>query len=399
MSHLLLSEIFPPRTGGSGRWFWETYRRLPREGFCIAAGDHAQAAAFDRTHDLRVHRLPLTLPAWGLRSWTGLKGYAKAFAALRRVVKAEKVDLVHVGRCLPEGVVALAAKRLLGVPYLCYVHGEDVSTARDSREHAFLVRRVLKNARLLIANSQNTARVLREDWGAPDEQVRVLHPGADASYFTPAAADRAVRAALGWTGRTVVLTVGRLQRRKGHDMMIQALPAVRRSVPDVLYAIAGDGDERARLEALAAETGVADRVQFLGEVTDERLLACYRQCDLFALPNRQDGTDIEGFGMVLLEAQACGKPVLAGDSGGTAETMQVGRTGRIVDCTRPEPLAAAVVELLTDEAARRRMGRAARDWVVQQFDWPALGRRAERLFIGEATGRPVPAPAREAVAV
>src|SRR5207248_6025387 len=127
---------------------------------------------------------------------------------------------------------------------------------------------------------------LREEWGIPAERVVVLNPGADTRYFTPAEPDAAVRARLGWGGRRVVLTVGRLQKRKGHDVMIRALPAVRRAVPDVFYAVVGDGEERPALEDLARSEGVADAVQFLGEVSDAQLLDCYRQCDLFALPNR-----------------------------------------------------------------------------------------------------------------
>ena len=379
MSHLLLSEIFPPRTGGSGRWFWETYRRLPREDYFIAAGEHELAVAFDRSHDLRVHRLPLTLNQWGVRSFTGLNGYRRAYFGLHRLLRSEKVELIHVGRCLPEGVVALLAKWRLGVPYVCYIHGEDVTTAKDSREHAFLVRRVLNNSRILIANSENTARVFAKNGESPPRKSMFCTPASTRTIFRRPV-DSAVRAELGWTDKSVVLTVGRLQKRKGHDMMIRALPAIRRTIPNVLYAIAGDGDERAGLEATANYEGVADQVQFLGEITDEQLLQCYRQCDLFALPNRQVGADIEGFGMVLLEAQSCGKPVLAGDSGGTSETMRIDQTGRIVDCTRPEPLAAAVSDLLTDERARKRMGDAAREWVVEQFDWSSLRHRAELLF-------------------
>src|SRR5689334_21407259 len=126
MTHLLVSEIFPPRTGGSGRWFWETYRRLPRQDYVIAAGDDPRAADFDRTHDLRVHRLPLTLPAWGLRSRQGLAGYWGALRGIWPLLGREGVRMVHCGRCLPEGLLGLALKLSRRLPYLCYVHGEDV---------------------------------------------------------------------------------------------------------------------------------------------------------------------------------------------------------------------------------------------------------------------------------
>jgi phosphatidylinositol alpha-1,6-mannosyltransferase len=392
MNTLLLSEIFPPKTGGSGRWFWELYRRLPAEDYVIAAGEDPQQKEFDSTHTLRVHRLPLTLRAWGLRSFTGLSGYWQAIRHLGRLVRSEQVSRVHVGRCLPEGVMALGLKLRYRLPYLCYIHGEDVTTARDSREHAWLVRRVVRNAEYLIANSQNTARILREEWGLPAERVCVLHPGVDTNYFTPAPTNVEVRKRLGWNDRPVALTVGRLQKRKGQDMMIRALPAIRRALPNILYSIGGAGEERAALEALAVSEGVSEHVQFLGEVNDSTLLDCYRQCDLCALPNRQVGRDIEGFGMVLLEAQSCGKPVLAGASGGTAETMRIPETGRVVPCDEPGPLAGEVIDLLSDSQLRQRMGQSARAWVVEHFDWDALRQKAERLFCSGPVALAAPRP-------
>jgi phosphatidylinositol alpha-1,6-mannosyltransferase len=398
MSILLVSDNFPPRTGGSARWFWEIYRRLPRERVVVAAGEHPRQEEFDRGHDLRVARLPLTMREWGLLSREGLRDYAAAVGRLRRIVREHDVRVVHCSRCLPEGVMCLALRWLTGVPYLCYVHGEDVTGAATSREQRFLAGQVLRRAACVIANSRNTERLLLDAWDLPFERVRVLYPGVDTERFVPAPRDYAVRGRLGWGERRVVLTVGRLQKRKGHDMMIRALPALRRAVPDILYAILGDGEERDALEEMVDEEGVRQSVQFLGERDDETLLRCYQQCDLFALPNRQVGADIEGFGMVLLEAQACGRPVLAGASGGTAETMRVPQTGRIVPCDGPQELARVLTELLRRPYLLERMGAAGRAWVVNHFDWAALTRQAERLFSGETaySARAANAPAIEA---
>lgn len=387
---LLLTEIFPPQTGGSGRWFWEIYRRLPRGQFTIAAGEHAQQSAFDAANDLDVVRLSLAMPEWGIRSWTGLKGYRKNYVALRRLVRERQASIVHCGRCIPEGVTALALKFTRRIPYICFVHGEDIGTALCSREHAMLVRQVLKNARYCLANSDNTARLLREVWGLAPKRIIVIHPGADTEYFHPAPRDENQRRKLGWDGRNVILTVGRLQRRKGHDMLIRALPAVREVVGNVFYAIVGDGDERDELARLAVENEVSDCVQFIGDISDLDLLACYQQCDLFALPNREIDGDIEGFGMVLVEAQACGKPVVAGASGGTAETMRIGETGEIVPCDKPDQLASTLIALLQDPDRRERMSAAARRHAVEHFDWRIAAARAHEAFDRAARPELVP---------
>jgi len=380
MTTMLVSEIFPPRTGGSGRWFFEIYRRLPQGQFLVAAGEHPEAHEFDSSQTLPIQRLPLALSAWGLKSFTGLRGYFRAVRQLRRSVKQRQVTMIHCGRCLPEGFVAYLLSWWTGTPYGCFVHGEDVTTAATSRELSWMIRRVFGRARFVIANSRSTRQILLDQWRLPEDKVRLLYPGCDTQRFVPVPRSEEARRQLGWQDRQVILTVGRLQKRKGHDMLIAALPIIQAAIPNVFYSIIGDGEERATLEALATRLGVRERVQFQGETTDTTLAQAYQQCDLFALPNRTEGSDIEGFGMVLVEAQACGRPVLAGDSGGTAETMKQRETGRIVDCTKPEPLAAALIDLLSDPQRLDAMGSAGRHWVVSQFDWTELAKQAAQLF-------------------
>lgn len=380
---LLVTEIFPPIVGGSGRWFWEIYRRLPRRDVVVAAGVHPRQAEFDQSHDLNLTRVPLRIRPPGLLRPSSLLRYAVALRRLRRLARSERVEQVHVGCVLPEGVMALALKVMLGLPYTCYAHGEEFEFARSSRELTGLARRVLASASLVIANSWNTAQMLTGGWGVPTGKVRVMHPGVDAARFTPSAPDPEFRARLGWTGRTVLLTVARLQKGKGHDRMIPAVARLRMSHPEILYAVVGDGPERPELERLAAGLGLGDHVRFHGALDEADLVGAYQQCDLFVLPNRRVGRDLEGFGMVLLEAQACGKPVVAGLSGGTAETMQAPTTGLVVDCESSETLAEALAGLLADADRRAAMGAAARRWAVERFDWPALSRSAESLFWGE----------------
>lgn len=373
---LLLSENFPPVVGGSARWFWELYRRWPRAEVIVAAGHCAGAGDFDRTHDLRVTRLPLSFPDWGLFSLAGWRRYRGAAGAVRALIRGAGVAHVHCGRVLPEGWIA----HRCGPPFGCYVHGEELAAAATSRQLTWMARRVMARAALLIANSRHTATLLETGWGVPAARIAVLSPGVDVDHFAPAAPDAVARAALGWDDRPVVLTVARLQRRKGHDRMIDAVALLRARFPELLYAIVGDGAERGALEAQVRRAGLASHVRFHGEIDDARLVCAYQQCDVFVLPNRTEGSDFEGFGMVLLEAQACGRAVLAGDSGGTIEALRPGETGVIADCTRAEPLAAAVGELLGDPAQRARMGAAGRQWTERACSFDVLAPRAAAVL-------------------
>jgi phosphatidylinositol alpha-1,6-mannosyltransferase len=387
-STLLLSEVFPPKTGGSGRWFWEIYRRLPRSEIMVAAGEDPRQKQFYSSHDLRLTRLPLSFSTWGIASASGLRQYVGLARRLRRLIKDNHIQQLHCGKCLPEGFLAWLLKRFCGIPYVVYVHGEEMNLATTSRELSWMTRRVLWGADYVIANSRNSCRILREGWELPEQRIRLLHPGVDTEWFQPAPYSDVARAKLGWGKRPVILTVGRLQKRKGQDHLILALKQIKLAVPDILYVIMGDGEERANLDKLVASENLQEHVQFLGEADDVKLLQAYQQCDLFVLPNRQVGNDIEGFGMVLLEAQACGKAVLAGASGGTAETMRIPQTGRVVCCDDPPVLANAIVELMGDREGLNEMGQAAREWVEDKFDWKVMAEEAQRLFNNSAN-RPI----------
>lgn len=380
MKALLLSEIFPPTVGGSGAWFREIYGRLSSTEVALLVGQHESAATYDRTHDLDLARAPLSSTSWSLLDVAGLTYYVRSLLRLREQEKASGASIVHCGRVMPEGVIALMNFALSRTPYICFVHGEDIALANESRESKAVVKRVLRHADGLICNSENSASLLSRDWGIFGDRVKVMHPGIDTTRFSPAKCRSDLRDSLGWCGRKVILTVSRLEQRKGHSRLIESLPAVLESEPSTLYVIVGDGGERSRLEGKVERLGLQDAVQFRGECDDDEALNCYRGCDLFCLPNRTVGSSIEGFGIVLLEAQACGSPVIAGDSGGTRETMLVGTTGLIVDCTTTEPLTKALIDLLGDDALRMQMGQAARQYMRDQFDWDARSRMARSVF-------------------
>jgi phosphatidylinositol alpha-1,6-mannosyltransferase len=377
---LVLTENFPPLSGGSGRWFWELYSRLPKEQYLILADDIQGASEFDKTHQFNILRMSLTSSEWGLKSISGLKFYWRVLRQIRKVIKQHQITHIHCGRVIHEGVTAWILKLITGTPYLCYVHGEDVETAATSGEHNLMVKQVCKHAEILICNSHNSANIVKRLNYAGDDKIHVLHPGVDASLFVPAAEDNAFKQHMGWQGRKVIITVGRLQARKGQDMMIRATALLKQQFPEILYGVIGRGECLESLQALTEELGLNDHVKFLTDVTDEQMIQCYQQSDVFILPNRTIGNDIEGFGMVLVEAQSCGIPVIAGDSGGTKETMLINQSGFVIDCTQANSIAMTITQLLADPEGSNKMGEIGRKHVESELDWQAHVQKASLLF-------------------
>jgi phosphatidylinositol alpha-1,6-mannosyltransferase len=258
-------------------------------------------------------------------------------------------------------------------PYLCWAHGEELTTAAQSRELAFLIKRAFSKAAAVFANSQNTRRSL-EDIGIPAEQIAVIHPGVDVTRFHPETGSSALRKRLAPNGETLVVTIARLQRRKGHDHAIQALRLLLRPGPHVRYMIAGDGGEWPRLEALARELDVGDAAVFTGKVPETELTAYYTASDIFLHPTRVFESDTEGLGIVFLEAQATGKPVVGGCNGSVPETTIEGETGLLVSGEDVEETAAVLLRLVEDPAPRSRMGAAGRRHVASSFSWERAAR-------------------------
>jgi phosphatidylinositol alpha-1,6-mannosyltransferase len=376
---LLLTENFPPKEGGSGRWFWELYSRLPNDKVLIVANDTPEGREFDKTHELDIVRIELESTEWGLASTKGLGFYWETIRRVLKLIKEHGIEEVHCGRVIPEGVIARALKLLAGARYNCFVHGEDVETAATSREHSLLVKNVCKNASMLICNSENTANIVRKLGFDSGSKCEVLHPGVDTSRFEVAAPDTSFRQQMGWSGKRVLLTVGRLQRRKGQDFLIKSMPALLKEFPDLFYAVVGRGECYDELISLVDEHKLHDNVCVYPDMDDEALIKCYQQCDIFILPNRTIDNDIEGFGMVLVEAQVCGKPVIAGDSGGTRETMNIGKTGHIIDCSSTENLLNGLSPILRNrEIVDGEVDIA--DYAKNRFNWDQHVAKAKRLF-------------------
>jgi phosphatidylinositol alpha-1,6-mannosyltransferase len=375
---LLVTELFPPSIGGSAELLWNVYSRIDSVRVAVltdVAAAGGDPAAVDRAID--VTRRAMHARSWGTLTPGALAHHLRTAGAVRRL--APRSAVVHCARVLPEGLAALLAGTADRRPYVCWIHGEELAYMRSSRELTWLARRVCRGAAALVANSHNTASLL-EPFGVASDRVHVVYPGVDADRFRADSAARArIRQAIRAPDDLVLLTVGRLQSRKGHDHVIDALAGLRDQLPRLRYVIVGDGDERGRLEQLARHRGVADRVVFAGKVPVSDLPAYYAAADIFVHPNRVDDGDFEGFGIVFLEAAAAGLPVIGGITGGVPEAIAAEVTGLLVSGTDVDEMRCAILRLATSPGIRAAMGRAGRARVVSAFTWRGAATRVEAI--------------------
>ena len=362
---LMVTELFLPTKGGTAVSFDDDFRRLGGKEVHIVTADVPGSAEFDRTHPNRVHRLTLERKAW-LKP-ESLMMYSKLFTKAYSLAVVNDVEAVFAGRALPEGLVAWAVGRLRGCPVMIYAHGEELTGwGRGGKFKA--MRFALQHADRVLANSLFTRDTLVSLIGVTPEHVAMTYPTIDVERYRPGLPCDDLLAGIGLGhGEPLILSVGRLQRRKGFDQVTRSLPGLVARGLDVHYALIGTGEDRDHLEGIARELGVIDRLHLLGHVSMEDLPRWYNACDLFAMPNRDIGGDTEGFGLVYLEAGACIKPVIAGRAGGTGSAVIDGVTGLRVDGEKVEEVEDAIAYLLTNPKDARRMGEASRERTAAAF--------------------------------
>jgi phosphatidylinositol alpha-1,6-mannosyltransferase len=374
--YLVLTELFLPTKGGTAVWFAEVYRRLSGKETHIVTADVPGAAEVDASHPNSVHRISLRRVAWLRPESLGM--YLRLFGKSLWLALTHRFDAIHAGRALPEGLTAWAVARLTLHRVVIYAHGEELTTwGRGGKYKA--MRFALRHADRVIANSEFTRDELIKMDVNP-ARITLIYPGVDVARFRPGLAFADLRESIGaGAGSKLILSVGRLSRRKGFDRVIQSLPALVEAGLDVHYALIGIGEDQDYLLGLAREHGVAARVHLIGHVSADDLPRWYNACDVFAMPNREINGDTEGFGMVFIEAAACGKPALAGQAGGTGAAVQDGVTGVRVDGTQAATVARALHHLLQSAAVSAAMGQAGLARVLNDFSWEVVARKTAAL--------------------
>jgi len=373
---LVLTELFLPTKGGTAVWAAEVYRRLGGKEIHIVTAEVPGAAAVDARHPNTIHRLNLKRVAW-LRP-ESLAMYARFFFKSLALALAHRFDAIHAFRALPEGLAAWAVARLTRRPVVVYAHGEELTSWGSGGKYKAM-RFALRHADRVVANSEHTRATLLA-MGVAAARIAVIYPGVDVSVFRPGLDAEDLRASLG-IGRAdkLVFSVGRLSRRKGFDQAIRAVARLRSEGIAVRYVIAGIGEDADYLDGLIAEhrlQGIAHRI---GAVEDADLPRWLNACDVFAMPNRDINGDNEGFGMVFIEAAACGKPSLAGAAGGTGSAVLHGETGLRVDGVSVEVVTDGLRSLLTQPAQTLEWGQRALQRVEREFAWERVADKTRKL--------------------
>lgn len=386
-SILVLTELFLPTKGGTAVWFDEVYRRLGGKDIHIVTAAVPGDEGHDSAHPNRIHRLALERVRW-LRP-ESLLMYLRMLATGIALMLRHRFDAVHAGRALPEGLVGWLLARIFRRSLLVYAHGEELTSWGRGRKYQVMCF-VLRRADAVIANSSFTRHVLFE-MGVPLNRISLIHPGVDTARFRPDLPVADLRERLGIGDDPLLLSVGRLSRRKGFDQAIHAVARLVAEGHPVQYAIIGIGEDRDYLASLVESLNLQTRVHLLGHVPMEELPRWYNACTCFVLPNRDIDGDTEGFGMVFLEAAACGRTALAGDAGGTGSAVLHEETGLRVCGESVNAIHAALHRLLTDVVLRTRLETAARVRARDAFSWEMVAQRTRSL--GQSGTGPVAAAA------
>ena len=359
---LLLSSEFPPGPGGIGTHACQLARHLTRLGWGVRVLSPQSYVAVE-TRDAFNRRQPFDITPFPERE-TGANWQVERIRLIHGAMRGYRPSLILASghRAL---LTAAAAGPLYRRPWVAIGHGSEFLS--PSPVARFLTRRAVAGATATIAVSEYTAGLIRA--AARPRRLIVIRNAADGDRFRPGPSPVALRRKWNLGDARVLLTVGQVSERKAQDVVIRALPRILAARPDTVYVMAGLPRRQPEFEALAAELGVADRVRFVGLVSDEELPAAYQLADVFVLVSRRaaDG-DVEGYGIVVQEAALCGAPAVVSRDCGLTEAIVEGETGLSVPPDDPEATAAAVLALLGDEAARREMGRRARE-TAQTATW------------------------------
>lgn len=373
---LVITNDFPPRPGGIQTFGYELVRRFDPAQVSVLTSSWDGAAEFDAAQEFMTVRAKTKT----------LLPDKRTLAMAHEIIVANNVTRVLFGAAAPLGLLAPSLRKLGVTSIVGMTQGHEVGWAMTPGMKQAL-RKIGNDVDYLTYISEYTyEKISRALSPRAASNMRRIVPGVNTQEFSPdnVTAGSGLRSSIGWANRPVIVCVSRLMTRKGQDQIIQALPQVLKVVPLASLIIVGNGPYRKHLEKLTAQLGLRDNVHFTGKVDQAQLANWYAAGDVFVMPcrTRIGGWDVEGLGIVFLEASATGLPVIVGDSGGAVDAVLDGETGFLVDGNNLSEIRDRLIELLTDQDLAKRMGSAGRNWVAQEWTWEHSFKRLESLLSG-----------------
>jgi len=373
MRTLVITNDYPPRPGGIQSFVHSLAIRQPKGSVVVYAPAWHGAADFDARLPYPVARHPTSL----------MLPVPSVLRRARQIARAEDCTAVLFGAAAPLGLLAGALRRDPGIErFVALTHGHEAGWAQLPGARS-LLRRVGSGVDVVTYLGEYTrSRIASALTSAAAAHMVQLPPGVDEGEFRPGAGGAEVRDRLGLAHRPVVVCVSRLVPRKGQDTLIRSLPEIHRRVPETALLLVGGGPYHKRLEQMVDHAGLGRDVLFTGSVTWAQLPGYFDAGDIFAMPcrTRRGGLDVEGLGLVYLEASATGLPVVAGDSGGAPDAVIDGETGYVVDGRSPGQVAERIADLLDDPAKAQELGRRGRKWIERAWRWDLIAERLHGLL-------------------
>lgn len=378
---LLITDKFGPHTGGTAVIYSNWCCRMDPQEVVVLTCPLPWAPGwkeFDSEQNFRIYRVPfINIPKIRMPLvWLFLL-FAAPF-----VIMKERPTIIHSGHAIETGFACAIMKWLFRRKYVVHTYGEEIKWYSSGKYRA--LRQVLvwalRQADVITTISTYTQSNLVK-LGIPREKIMLLYPGVDLEKFQRIPDLSKLRDKYQLNGRKILLTVARLLERKGNDMVIRALPRVLKQVPNLVYLIVGEGREEEKLRFLVKRLNLGKHVVFVGRIPNDQVPQYYYLCDIFIMPNRmvESTKDVEGFGIVFLEANACDKPVIGGKSGGAVDAIIDGATGLLVEPTSLDKIVSAILKLIADDRLASAMGQKGRKRVEDEFTWDVPVRKIQAL--------------------
>ncbi|MEW6407990.1 MAG: glycosyltransferase family 4 protein [Patescibacteria group bacterium] len=387
---LLITKFFPPEKGGIQSYLYNLVLELPKDKIYVIthwSPDESQrlSPAFAGTpkFPFKIYRVSFQSPLRYLHLTT-----FDLFFKARKIIKKHKIEKVLCGHLAIAGPIAYLIKKQYNIPYIIFTYGLDIFSVKNlSSQKQKIFKKILQEAEKIVVIMDLMSEYLIREFQIVPEKIIKISPGVDSEFFKPGIADFSLRhwreLKLANPGAKIILTCGRLVERKNHISVIRALPKIIKLISNVLYLIVGQGPEEKNLKNEVNHLNLQNYVKFLDEVPQEDLPRLYNLADVFVMPARDipEQGDIEGFGVVFLEAAASGLPCIAGATSGQAEAIEDKKTGFLVNPENVNEIADTILKLLKNPQLAKQLGQAGRVRVVEKFNWKKQAEKLKKILL------------------